>query len=78
MRGEFFVKFKTSEATYILKLFDTLSQYDPEFRKKVIPIEGDLLEPNLGISSSDEKLLIDDCNIIYHSAATVRFDEPLK
>lgn len=55
-----------------------MSQYDPEFRKKVIPIEGDLLEPNLGISSSDEKLLIDECNIIFHSAATVRFDEPLK
>jgi alcohol-forming fatty acyl-CoA reductase len=41
-------------------------------------IEGDLLLPNLGISNEDRKLIIDHVSIVFHSAATVRFDEPLK
>ena len=60
------------------KLFDTISQYYPEFRTKVEAIQGDLVEPNMGISVEDENILINSVNIIFHSAATVRFDEPLK
>jgi thioester reductase-like protein len=60
------------------KLFDTISQYYPEFANKLVAIQGDLLEPNLGISDEDEKVLINNVNIVFHSAATVRFDEPLK
>lgn len=32
----------------------------------------------MGISEEDEKKIIDNVNIVFHSAATVRFDEPLK
>jgi thioester reductase-like protein len=32
----------------------------------------------MGISADDEKKLIENVNIVFHSAATVRFDEPLK
>jgi fatty acyl-CoA reductase len=32
----------------------------------------------MGISPEDEKKLIENVNIVFHSAATVRFDEPLK
>ncbi len=60
------------------KLFETVSQYCPEFRSKVEAIQGDLVEPNMGISDEDEKILINSVNIVFHSAATVRFDEPLK
>lgn len=60
------------------KLFDTVSQYYPDFRNKLEAIEGDLCEPNLGISAENEKKLIANVNIVFHSAATVRFDEPLK
>ena len=60
------------------QLFDTISQYYPEFRNKLVAIQGDLIEPNLGISDEDEKVLADNVNIVFHSAATVRFDEPLK
>ena len=41
-------------------------------------IEGDLLLPSLGISKEDRKLITDNVSIVFHSAATVRFDEPLK
>jgi fatty acyl-CoA reductase len=59
-------------------LFDIVTQYYPEFRSKLEAIEGDLLEPNLGISPEDEKKIIENVSVVFHSAATVRFDEPLK
>nr|XP_012134572.1 PREDICTED: putative fatty acyl-CoA reductase CG5065 [Megachile rotundata]XP_012134573.1 PREDICTED: putative fatty acyl-CoA reductase CG5065 [Megachile rotundata]XP_012134574.1 PREDICTED: putative fatty acyl-CoA reductase CG5065 [Megachile rotundata] len=45
---------------------------------KVRPIKGDVAQHDLGISPEDRKLLIEKVNILFHSAATVRFDEPLK
>lgn len=60
------------------ELFDKLRATDLNFIEKVIPIYGDMLESNLGISNSDEELLVKEIDIIIHSAATVRFDEPLK
>lgn len=46
--------------------------------KSVTLINGDVQLPGLGISLLDRQLLIEKINIIYHAAATVRFDEPLK
>lgn len=60
------------------KLFDKLSQFYPDFRSKVEAIPGDLMEPNMGISTEDEAKIIENVNVVFHSAATVRFDEPLK
>ena len=37
-----------------------------------------MVEPNLGISQSDREMLVKNINVVFHSAATVRFDEPLK
>ena len=51
---------------------------NPGFRSKLVAIEGDLLLPAMGISQEDEMKLIDNVNIVFHSAATVRFDEPIK
>ncbi|KAJ9578555.1 hypothetical protein L9F63_005284, partial [Diploptera punctata] len=48
------------------------------FSRKVIGIAGDVAEPNLGLSEESRKLLVDRVNIVYHAAATIRFDEPLK
>ena len=55
-----------------------MKQLNPDFRSKLEAIEGDLLELNMGISDEDQKKLIENVNIVFHSAATVRFDEPLK
>jgi predicted solute-binding protein len=41
-------------------------------------IEGDILMPNLGISVQDREMLIEKVNIVFHMAASVRFDLPLK
>jgi alcohol-forming fatty acyl-CoA reductase len=60
------------------ELFDKLREIKSNFSEKVIVIYGDMLEPNLGISTEDEDLIIREIDVIIHSAATVRFDEPLK
>ncbi|XP_059609547.1 putative fatty acyl-CoA reductase CG5065 [Phlebotomus argentipes] len=41
-------------------------------------IGGDVTLADLGISSEDRQTLIDEVSIIYHCAATIRFDETLK
>lgn len=45
---------------------------------KVVPINGDISLPCLGISQSDTNMLTKHVSVVFHSAATVRFDEPLK
>lgn len=45
--------------------------------KCVVPIEGDMGLPSLGISPADWARLASSVQIIFHSAANVRFDEPL-
>lgn len=45
---------------------------------KVVAIAGDIEIINLGLSKEDRKMLTEELEIIYHSAATIRFDEPLK
>lgn len=53
-------------------------EMNPDLKKKIVAIEGDLGLKSLGISEQDRQTLIDNVNIVFHSAATVRFDEPLK
>jgi len=45
---------------------------------KLVPIAGDMCLPGLGVSPSDVKILSDNVSIVFHSAATVKFDEALK
>jgi len=60
------------------KLFELLSRQQPNFRDKVKPIVGDITEDKLGISDEDRELLIRKVSIIFHFAATIRFDDPIK
>ncbi|XP_067641796.1 putative fatty acyl-CoA reductase CG5065 isoform X2 [Eurosta solidaginis] len=59
------------------KLFDRLRDEQPENFQKVHAIAGDCSELGLGISEADLKRL-QNVNIIYHSAASVRFDDDLR
>jgi fatty acyl-CoA reductase len=40
-------------------------------------MDGDVSQNNLGLMDSEIQYLIDNCQIVIHSAATVRFDSPL-
>lgn len=50
----------------------------PNFREKIAAVKGDCSLPRLGLSDEDYKLLTRNVSVIFHGAATVRFDEPLK
>lgn len=43
-----------------------------------MPINGDITQSELGINQLDQKTLTDNVSIVFHSAATVKFDEALK
>ncbi|XP_074660774.1 fatty acyl-CoA reductase 1-like isoform X2 [Tubulanus polymorphus] len=61
-----------------LQVFDRLRKEQPDFKHKLIPIKGDVTSDELGIGGDDLALLRQDVSIVIHSAATVRFDEPLR
>uniref|UniRef100_A0A3P9M3Y1 Fatty acyl-CoA reductase n=1 Tax=Oryzias latipes TaxID=8090 RepID=A0A3P9M3Y1_ORYLA len=60
------------------KLFDRVREANPDFHKKIIPISSELTQPGLSISPEDVEKLSACINIVFHCAATIRFDEPLK
>jgi len=60
-----------------LQLFDVLRAVQPNFSEKIIPINGDVTQLELGMSSSDVELM-KNVSIVFHSAASVRFDDSLK
>jgi fatty acyl-CoA reductase len=62
----------------ISKLFDEVKKIHPNYKSKLVAVTGDLSEPDLGISFQERQSIIDNVSIVFHSAATVRFDEPLR
>lgn len=59
-----------------LELFSFLPS--PDLLHKLVPVEGDVTQPDLGLSPQDLEMIVNEVNIVYHSAATIRFTEPLK
>ncbi|XP_032678741.1 fatty acyl-CoA reductase wat isoform X2 [Odontomachus brunneus] len=59
-------------------LFLKLKDDQPKFRHQIVAIAGDCSQPSLGMSSQDRDILIREVSIVFHVAATVRFDEKLK
>ncbi|XP_043481873.1 putative fatty acyl-CoA reductase CG5065 [Leptopilina heterotoma] len=59
-------------------LFGKIRRDSPHDLTKIVPVAGDVTEPELGISEEDQNLLIHCVSVVFHSAATVKFDEALK
>jgi len=59
-------------------IFKQMKEVCPKYRYLVQGMTGDCLMPGLGLSDQDKETLINKCNIVFHMAATVRFDEKLK
>ncbi|XP_063923372.1 fatty acyl-CoA reductase wat-like [Zophobas morio] len=60
------------------EIFNELKEQDADFKRRIQVIVGDNTLPNLGISISDYQTLISKVNIVFHVAATVRFQEEIK
>lgn len=59
------------------KIFQVLRVEKPNEVNKLVAIPGDVSQPHLGIAPHDQRQLM-DVSIVFHCAATVRFDEPLR
>lgn len=44
----------------------------------LVPVCGDVSLPRLGLSEADRALLRDKVSVVFHGAATVRFDQPIQ
>ncbi|CAG9794392.1 unnamed protein product [Diatraea saccharalis] len=58
------------------QVFDRIRTRWPERLSKLYPITGDVSQPKLGVSNEQAELLL-KVTTLFHSAATVRFTEPL-
>ncbi|KAK4291377.1 hypothetical protein Pmani_035789 [Petrolisthes manimaculis] len=59
-------------------MFDHLRSTSPEVLRKLVPIQGDIMLPGLGVSTEDAATIIARVSVVFHAAATVKFDEALK
>ena len=60
------------------QVFDELKLLQPDFSDKVVPIYCNLEEEGLGLDDTSLDLIRNEVNIFIHSAATLKFDEPLR
>ncbi|RZF48915.1 hypothetical protein LSTR_LSTR003295 [Laodelphax striatellus] len=60
------------------RLYKRLKAEVPDYRKKITVVAGDCCLPNLGLTPADHQMLINNINVIFHGAATVRFDEKIR
>ncbi|XP_035790532.1 fatty acyl-CoA reductase 1-like [Anopheles albimanus] len=58
-------------------VFDRLRDKTPQLLEKIVCIGGDISMPQLGLKERDRLTLIEHVNIVFHVAATVRFNEGL-
>ncbi|XP_043499970.1 fatty acyl-CoA reductase 1-like, partial [Polistes fuscatus] len=58
-------------------IFKRLKKEQKDVEKKIILIEGDMNQVNLGLSEEDRKR-IQDTNLIFHGAASVRFIDNIR
>ncbi|XP_048264956.1 fatty acyl-CoA reductase wat isoform X2 [Bombus terrestris] len=59
-------------------LFGKVKEKQPKFRHQIVAIAGDCGQPGLGISPADRQTITREVSIVFHVAATVRFDEKMK
>lgn len=60
-------------------LYDKLREEQGEsWVKKIVAVNGDCMELGLGMSAEDRKFVCEESEIVFHCAATIRFDESLR
>jgi len=66
------------DAMLDVEIFQDWKKNQPDRFAKLVPINGDISEPNMGLSEEDHNTLTENVSIVYHSAASVRFNEPIE
>ncbi|KAL9705373.1 hypothetical protein quinque_008891 [Culex quinquefasciatus] len=66
------------EEWFKLPVFQRIRDQKPEVFKKLVPIQGDVTFDGLGISNEDLSKLINETEIVFHCAATLKLEAKLK
>lgn len=66
------------DTLFDLPVFDPLKTAQPDFRTKVVVLNGNIEEENIGLSEKDKSLIKKEVDCIFHLAATIRFDNTIK
>ncbi|XP_017484385.1 PREDICTED: putative fatty acyl-CoA reductase CG5065 isoform X1 [Rhagoletis zephyria] len=66
------------EEMFKLPIFQRIREEKPEVLKKVTSFNGDVTYENLGLSGENLKYVIDNTNIVFHMAATLKLEGNLK
>jgi len=61
-----------------LKMFDNVRTEQPEMLQKIVPVRGDITMEGLGLTDEDEARIAEETEVIFHAAATINFQEPLR
>lgn len=63
---------------YDTPLFSLLKEKDPDFFDRIKMVEGNTRQLGCGLSATDRQAIKDNCEIVIHAAADVRFDNPIQ
>lgn len=69
---------KRFQEVFDVPIFDGLKRKRPNFQSKVSMVAGDCVLPDLGLDEETKGKLIDEVDVVFHCAATVRFDQHIK
>lgn len=58
--------------------FDRIREKKPQVINKIVAFEGDITLDGLGMSEKDLEIFYNKVNIIFHSAASIKFNDPIK
>ncbi|CAK9809460.1 Putative fatty acyl-CoA reductase CG5065 [Anthophora quadrimaculata] len=61
-----------------LPMFQRIQNEKPEMFKKVVALNGDVSMENLGLTKEQQELLINEIDVVFHFAATLRLESKLK
>ncbi|CAL7945457.1 unnamed protein product [Xylocopa violacea] len=66
------------DAIFKLPMFNRVRKQKPNMMKKVVPLNGEVSEKNLGLAKEQLEILLNDVDIVFHFAATLRLESELK
>ncbi len=61
-----------------MQLFDVVRKSSPEIFRRIVPIEGDISQTGLGIKEEDVQTITDTVSVVFHLAANINFNAPLR
>lgn len=60
-----------------IQIFDNFRKCNPDVFDKIVAIEGDVGEENIGISETDKITILNEVSIVFHNAALLKMDATL-